>query len=227
MVRCLFGTKVVLPSFAPPGRRPDSSTRWAAFITAKPLTAAPLIYLARMLFLIGCVVGLAAGLASGGSLRNLAELRFRWPWLVVVALLVKVAGTTWPLAFLPVTPYLYVVSLAALVAWAVWHAPRLPEMWLLAAGMALNLVVVVANDGHMPAYHASRLVIAYLQQGPVGQYVLGGPATRLGFLGDWIGVPGPLGTLFPEGYSPGDLLAIVAITVLVLMSTRRQPEPVR
>ena len=79
MVRCLFGTKVVLPSFAPPGRRPDSSTRWAAFITAKPLTGAALIYLARMLFLIGCVAGLAAGLASGGRLRNLAELRFRWP----------------------------------------------------------------------------------------------------------------------------------------------------
>src|SRR5919201_5894576 len=104
-----------------------------------------------MLFLVGCVVGLIAGLASGGSLRNLAELKFRWPWLVVLALLVKVAGTSWPLAFMPVTPYLYVASLAALVAWAVWHARVFPEMWLLAAGMALNLVVVVANDGHMPA----------------------------------------------------------------------------
>jgi len=179
-----------------------------------------------MLFVIACLAGLVAGLASGGTLRNLSELRFRWPWLVVAALLVKVAGTSWPLAYWPLTPVLYVASLLALIAWSVWHARRMPEMGLLAVGMTMNLAVVVANGGHMPAYRASPAVIDLLRQGPVGQYVLGGPDARLGFLGDWIGVPGPLGSLFPEGYSPGDLLAIAGILILVLMATRRQAAPV-
>jgi Family of unknown function (DUF5317) len=180
-----------------------------------------------MLFLIAIVVGLAAGLAGGGKLRNLADLRFDWPWVVILALLVKVAGTSWPLAFWELTPPLYIVSLLALMFWAVWHARRWPEMWLLAAGMAMNLVVVIANGGHMPAYRASPQIIDYLKHGPIGQYVLGGPETQLGFLGDWIGVPGPVGVLLPEGYSPGDLLAIAGILILVLMSTRRQAATVR
>jgi hypothetical protein len=180
-----------------------------------------------MLFLIALVVGLLAGLAGGGTLRNLAQLRFDWPWLVVAALLIKIAGTSWPLAFWELTPPLYIVSLLALMFWAVWHARNMPEMALLAAGMALNLVVVIANGGHMPAYRASPQILDYLRHGPVGQYVLGGPDTQLGFLGDWIGLPGALGAVFPEGYSPGDMLAIAGILILVFMSTRRQAAPVR
>ena len=179
-----------------------------------------------MLFVIAVVVGLLAGLLSGGHLRNLAQLRFDWSWVVLLALLVKVAGTSWPLAFWELTPPLYVVSLLALMFWAVWHARRMPEMWLLAAGMLMNLVVVVANGAHMPTYRASEQVIGLLKRGPVGQYMLAGPNTKLGFLGDWIGLPGPLGPLFPEGYSPGDLLAIAGILILVFMSTRRHAAPV-
>src|SRR5919201_3139848 len=139
-----------------------------------------------MLFLLGCVIGLVAGLATGGSLRNLSQIRFRWPWLVVIALVIKEAGVSSPLAYMPVTPYLFVFSLAALVAWAAWHAEQLPVMWIVAAGMASNLLVVLANSGHMPAYRGTPQVFEILKQGPIGQYVLGGSGTRLGFLGDWI-----------------------------------------
>jgi hypothetical protein len=174
-----------------------------------------------MLFLLACLLGLLAGLASGGSLRGLTTIRFRWPLLVVVAFVVKEAGTAWPLAHMAITPYLFVVSLAALIAWAVWHARQLPGMWLVALGMASNLLVVLANGGRMPAYRGTPSVFKILLRGPIGQYVLGGPSTRLGFLADWIGIPGPLGVIFPQGYSPGDLIVMAGLVVVLFMATRR------
>src|SRR5919201_6320178 len=81
-----------------------------------------------MLYLAGCAAGLIAGLMAGGSLRNLAAVRLRWPLVVIAALLVKEAGVYTPLANLPFTPWLFAVSLAALLAWAAWHARELPAM---------------------------------------------------------------------------------------------------
>src|SRR5438105_11224577 len=174
-----------------------------------------------MLFLLGCAVGFAAGLATGGTARNLALIRFRWAWLVVLALFIKQAGVSSPLAYEAVTPYLFVFSLGALVAWAAWHAEQMPAMWIVALGMASNLLVVLANDGRMPAYRGTPEVFEILRQGPIGQYILGGNGTRLGFLGDWIALPGPIGVLFPEGYSPGDLIVVVGLVLVVYMATRR------
>ena len=77
--------------------------------------------------------------------------------------------------------------------------------------MASNLLVVLANDGRMPAYRGTPEVFEILRQGPIGQYILGGSGTRLGFLGDWIALPGPIGVLFPEGYSPGDLIVVLGL----------------
>jgi hypothetical protein len=174
-----------------------------------------------MLFLVGCLAGLMAGLAAGGSLRNLASVRFRWPWVVIVALVIKEAGVYTPLADLPLTPILFVVSLAALLAWAAWHARQLPALWVVVAGMASNLAVVVANGGRMPTYRGTPQIFGALKQHPVGEYVLGDSETRLGFLGDWIALPGPLGVLFPQGYSPGDVLVFAGLTGVLFIATRR------
>ena len=174
-----------------------------------------------MLYLAGCAAGLIAGLLAGGSLRNLAFVRFRWPLVVIVALLVKQAGVLTPLADFPLTPVLFVISLTALTGWAAWHARQLPGLWLVTAGMASNLVVVAANGGRMPAYRGTPQILALLKQHPVGEYVLGGSDTRLGFLGDWIALPGPLGTLFPQGYSPGDLLVFAGLVITLFMAARR------
>src|SRR5437867_915627 len=134
-----------------------------------------------MLLLLGSLAGLLAGLVTGGSLRNLAGIRLRWAWLVIVALLIKEAGVFSALAYLPVTPYLFVFSLGALIAWAAWHTRQLPGMWLVALGMACNLAVVLANGGRMPAYRGTPQVFAKLKEGPIGQYVLGGSGSRLGY----------------------------------------------
>jgi hypothetical protein len=173
-----------------------------------------------MLYLVGCLTGLLIGLAAGGSLRNLASIRLRWPLIVVAALVLKEAGVYTPLAGQTWTPILFVVSLAVLVLWAAWHAYQLPGLWLVVIGMASNLMVVAANGGRMPAYRGTPQLFAVLKQHPIGEYVLGNGDTRFGFLGDWIGLPGPAGNLFPQGYSPGDVVLFVGLAIACFMATR-------
>ena len=175
-----------------------------------------------MLLVAGALLGLVAGLATGGSLRSLAERRLRWPLVVLAALVVKELGVRTQLGTAGVAPWIFVISLVALVAWALWHHDRLPGIWIVALGMCLNLVEVVANGGHMPvpvelAHHGPSILI---ERGTWGQYTLAGPGTRLPWLDDWIELPGPLGRLFPQAYSPGDLVACVGMVILLYCATR-------
>ena len=45
-----------------------------------------------MLLLVALVIGLLAGIATGGKLGNVANLSIRWPWLVVAALVIREAA---------------------------------------------------------------------------------------------------------------------------------------
>lgn len=176
-----------------------------------------------MLLILGGLLGIAAGLAAGGRLARLAELRLRVPGVVFAAFAIKEAGVFYdPLAFSPIAPWLYTLALAALCAWTFWHRDRLPGIEVVAAGMAMNLLAVAANLGHMPVARelASRGRPELLTRGTVGQYVLAGPHTRLEWLGDWIALPGSLGKALPGAYSPGDLVAVLGMAIALYLAVR-------
>jgi hypothetical protein len=100
-------------------------------------------------------------------------------------------------------------------------------MWLVAAGNAVNLLVVAVNAGRMPV-PASLARLAgprLLHDGTLGQYVLLGPATRLGWLADIILLPGLAGRVFPQAYSPGDLVILVGLTATLFLATRPPAGP--
>jgi hypothetical protein len=59
-----------------------------------------------------------------------------------------------------------------------------------------------------------------LEHGSYGPYILAGPDTRLAWLGDSIQLPGPVGSLFPQAYSPGDLLSLAGLAVVLFVATR-------
>jgi hypothetical protein len=168
-----------------------------------------------MLLLVALVIGLLAGIATGGKLGNVANLRIRWPWLVVAALVVREAAILSPLSRVDGVQYLYVAALAALVAWTAWHAARLRGAWIVAIGAALNLLVVIVNDARMPV--ATELAGRLVERGHIGQYVVMGSGTNLSWLGDWIGVPGPLG----GAYSPGDVVIAIGIAAVAFFATRQ------
>ena len=165
-----------------------------------------------MLFLFAIVVGLGFGLLTGGRVGNLARLRFRWPWLIIAALVVREAIVRTPLSRVEGAQYAYVLALAAIVAWTVLHFGRLRGVWLVTTGAAANLVVIAANGGRMPV--APELAGRALQNGPIGQYTAMGPDTHLNFLADWI-------RLYPslEVYSPGDLLIAIGLAITVFVAT--------
>jgi hypothetical protein len=170
-----------------------------------------------MLLLAALVLGLVAGILTGGQIGNLANLSFRWPWFVIAALVIREATVLSPLARIENIQYLYAAALAMLVAWTVWHIRRVRGVWIVALGAALNLVVVIANGAHMPV--APALAGILVQRGHIGQYVVMGPDTNLNWLADWIGVPSPLG----GAYSPGDVVVAVGIGLVAFFATRQQP----
>jgi hypothetical protein len=163
-------------------------------------------------------IGLVAGLVSGGHIENLGRLHFRWPWLVVVVLVVREALLLTPLNRVDGVQYAYVAALAALVGWTVWNVRRIAGIWLVTAGSALNLLAIAANGGRMPV--AAELAGSLAQRGHIGQYMLMSASTHLNQLADWIALPGPIGRWLSEAYSPGDVIVAVGIGLIVALAMR-------
>ena len=166
-----------------------------------------------MLWVFAIVLGLVFGLVTGGNLTNLARLKFRWPWVIVAVIVVRGAVLLTPLNGIAGAQYLYVVALAAIIAWTVWHFDRVRGIWLIAVGAASNLLVILFNGARMPV--APELAGSLIQRGNLGQYTVMSSATHLNLLGDWIKL-GPL----PEAYSIGDVLIAIGLAIVVFLAVR-------
>jgi hypothetical protein len=168
-----------------------------------------------LLVLVPLVIGALAGLLAGGRPGGWARLHLRWPWLVVAALLVREAVALTPLGRIDGLRFVYLAFVVVLLAWTVWHFSRLPGVWLVSVGAALNLAVILANGARMPvapAGAAGRLI----ELGHDGQYVLMDSSTMLNALGDWIVLPAWLG----RAYSPGDFAIGLGIGIVSFLVTR-------
>ena len=176
-----------------------------------------------MLWIAALGLGIAAGYLLGGRIDNLSRLRFKWPWLVVVALVVRAAILLTPLRHVDGVQYVYLAALTALLAWTLWQIELVRGIWLIAMGSALNLVVIATNGAHMPV--ASALAGSLVRSGQTGQYTLMTAQTTLNWLADWIALPG-IGRWLPEAYSPGDVVVALGIGVVIALAMRSQTGPV-
>ncbi len=167
-----------------------------------------------MLWVVAIALGLVVGLVTGGSIDNFSRVRFRWPLVLLVAVVIREAVLLTPLRHVDGAQYVYLAALAAIVAWTIWHFDLLPGVWLVSAGGALNLIVIGVNGARMPV--APALAGSLLSRGEIAQYTLMGPGTNLNSLGDWISVPP-----FPEAYSPGDVVIAAGLALVVFLMTRR------
>lgn len=172
-----------------------------------------------MVILGPLILGCLAGVALGGKLSNWSAISLRWPWVVVLALLIRVAVAGTPLGRVDWLRYVYVASLVALIAWTLWNIDRLFGIWLVSIGSTINLIVIVANDFRMPVVQsaAGRLV----ELGSHGQYTVMDSGTRLSWLADWVLVPGWLGGVF----SPGDAVIGIGLGIVAFAVTRFPGSP--
>jgi len=172
------------------------------------------------------LLAVALGLALGGSLARLAEIRLRAPWLFLAAIGLQVVA--FPVAGLPwrthetVASALWIASYGLLVVAAVLNI-RLTGVPVVAAGMLLNLAAILANRGTMPVSYeamrdAGRTVVTQANSTAL-------PDPALPWLIDRWAAPEwlPLANV----YSVGDVVIALGTFVLVLaaMGVRRPTAP--
>ena len=117
----------------------------------------------NMVFIDVGLVGLALGMLLGGRLGALADVSIRGTYLAFAAILLQLIA--FPSDVLPwstpssVARVLWLVSYALLI-WMLQLNIRLRGTPLVAAGLACNLVAIVANDGLMPVRRAALIAAA-------------------------------------------------------------------
>jgi hypothetical protein len=181
-----------------------------------------------MLRLLIIVIVIVVALFRGGSLRNFAALRLRWPVLAIggfaLQLLIFTPFMKSPLVAYATVP-LYLFSLALLVIWVGLNW-RIPGMALIAAGLLMNLAAIAANGGHMPvSVEAARISGRYEElttdNPATSKHAPAGEAVRLWLLTDIIPLPEwmPIAGVL----SIGDIVLTLGIANLCYRTIRASP----
>jgi Family of unknown function (DUF5317) len=163
------------------------------------------------------LVAVISGLALGGRLSGLSELRIRWGPLAVVGLCLQYfapSSGAWPYALL-------MVSFITLTVFAAVNL-RVAGFALILAGMSMNFLVIGLNHG-MPV--TQRALVGSGQQSTLADLVadggakhhLSGPHDRLLFLADVIPIAPPIAQIV----SAGDIVSYAGVGYVVVAAMRR------
>jgi hypothetical protein len=162
-----------------------------------------------MLVLILIALAILIGFVAGGSLRPFEHVRIHWWGAALVGVLLQALPLPGELGTVAV-----VASYALLIGFAVVNR-RLPALWLVIAGLLLNLAVIGLNGG-MPVSASALRTAGTDSAGLVGagaiKHHLMRPDDVLTPLADVIGIPSPIGAVV----SVGDLLLYAGIAILVV-----------
>lgn len=180
-------------------------------------TVARVMWLALVLF-----VAMSLAVLRGGRLSNLADIRLRYWWLLVLGFLLQ-AGTS----FLPDDPSYeglgigLILGSYVLLLGAVLANRRRPGLWLSGLGILLNLTVIALNGG-MPVLTESALVASGYTAIPsdLGGYkhVFLDETSRLPFLADVIPI-----RIAGQGYvlSLGDVFLALGVAQFLEAELRK------
>jgi len=157
---------------------------------------------------------LASVVLAGGRLGALAEVRFRHSWAALAGIAVQIAIISVVPAGSPGLHALVHVASYLLFGWFVFANRQLPGLGLIALGGALNLTVISANDGLMPATRAA--LEAAGRDDATGQFINSTTVAHphLQFLGDVFAVPASWPVVH-NVFSVGDVCLMVGAAVLL------------
>jgi len=165
------------------------------------------------------VVAAVAGMLAGGTFRDFPSVKIRGVWLALAGVVLQFI----PVGGAAATVLLY-ASFAALFAFAVLNI-RTHGFALILVGLALNAVVIVANQGMPVTRNAlersnQSSTLADLIENGGAKHHLADDGTSLLALGDVI----PLGTPFDQAISIGDVCVQLGVAwfIVFAMPRRRQ-----
>ncbi len=147
----------------------------------------------------GILLGIVVGIAAGGSLGNLANIRLRRTSLLLFAVALRYGTEALLTAGVPLVETLRLplltLSFAILLA-ALWTNRTYPGLSLAFVGVLLNAIVIVVNGGYMPVWEPSLIAAGFRPEDAATAIHVLMPATldasfllRLGPLADVIPVP--------------------------------------
>jgi Family of unknown function (DUF5317) len=169
-------------------------------------------------------IAIAIVLATRGSFGRLLRLPIRSIWLAIVALGIQIA-----LEFIDVPKDriddvgfgLLMGSYALLLAFCFVNL-RVPAMWIVAAGFAVNIAVIGLNQGMPTRDQEVTTASGGAIQRPIERTVKHRPESDddlLPSLGDQIVIPDPI----DEVISIGDIVLGVGIVAVCYLGSRRRP----
>lgn len=168
------------------------------------------------------IVGIIA-LITGGSVKNLHNIRFKQTWLVLVAMAIKIVTNTDLRFYLDISntiaPVLYPSSLALITLFIILNI-RLRGLVVVGLGLAGNLLAIVTNAGYMPVkteylyLTATASELEIINKGlPVYNYIAAGPHTKLYYLCDIFLMPN--GIFISRIFSIGDILIAIGGSIFI------------
>jgi uncharacterized protein DUF5317 len=171
-----------------------------------------------MFILYSVVIGVVVGFLLGGRAAGLADLRIRWPWAIVVGLIVQLLLFSTPLTDRvgALGPVIYVAS-TALVVLAMVANRRIVGMSVVALGAMSNLVAILANGGYMPADPGAIAMLGPSESHAYSNSVITAepalrPLTDIFALPPW--VP------FANVFSIGDVILGIGVALVIVVAMR-------
>ena len=170
-----------------------------------------------MILIVLAILCLLSVPLTGGTLRQLADLKLRWLWTAPAALLVQVVITeVIPGANASLLAAVHVATYGLVVVFllANWRIPGVP---VISVGTLSNMLVIVINGGVMAASRTAQRLAGLSEGGGFhNSNALAHP--HLLWLGDIIPVPGPL----PNVLSVGDCVIFTGMLILLHRTCRTQ-----
>jgi hypothetical protein len=178
-----------------------------------------------MLLLYAILLGILIGLAAGGKIARLGDVRIRWWPLALAGLLFQLLLFSPPIASVvgELGPALYVGSTLVVLAALLVNLAQ-PGFRLVLAGALLNLLVISVNGGQMPATTEAMLSAHGVAGVPTAHFsnsVIAGPSTPLWFLGDIFSLPRPVP--MANVFSIGDVIIAIGGVLFISRTMRRRP----
>lgn len=178
----------------------------------------------------GIILGLLLGLAAGGHLANLGNIRLRWVGFLLAAVVIRFSTELLLEAQIGLVDTLRVPLLGtgfALLLAGLWVNRGYPGLGLAFVGILLNAIVISVNGGYMPVW-APSLAAAQFTPADISSaiHVIVDNVSaidflsRAVFLGDVIPIPLPV---IQNVASLGDVFLTIGLAFFLFASVLRVP----